>query len=64
MHEGVARNGSHLFPVLSYDHFTGPSDDDVRALYAYFMTRTPVHASASAWVRSGPDPERTMTRIG
>jgi len=46
MHEGVSRNGSHLFPVFSYDHFTGLSDDDVRALYAYFMTRTPVHASA------------------
>jgi len=46
MHEGVSRNGSHLFPVFSYDHISGLSDDDVRALYAYFMTRTPVHASA------------------
>jgi mono/diheme cytochrome c family protein len=46
MHEGVSRDGSHLFPVFSYDHFTRLSDEDVRALYAYFMTRTPVHASA------------------
>jgi mono/diheme cytochrome c family protein len=46
MHEGVSRDGSHLFPVFSYDHFTKLSDDDVRALYAYFMTRTPVHAPA------------------
>jgi mono/diheme cytochrome c family protein len=44
MHEGVSRDGSHLLPVFSYDHFTKLSDDDVRALYAYFMTRTPVHA--------------------
>src|SRR5262249_24239940 len=44
MHEGVSRDGSHLFPVFTYDHFTKLSDEDVRALYAYFMTRTPVHA--------------------
>jgi mono/diheme cytochrome c family protein len=46
MHEGVSRDGSHLFPVFTYDHFTKLSDDDVRALYAYFMTRAPVHAPA------------------
>jgi mono/diheme cytochrome c family protein len=46
MHEGVSRDGSHLLPVFSYDHFTRLSDEDVRALYAYFMTRTPVHAPA------------------
>jgi mono/diheme cytochrome c family protein len=46
MHEGVSRDGSHLFPVFSYDHFTRLSDEDVRALYAYFMTRAPVHAPA------------------
>ncbi|WP_331375189.1 c-type cytochrome [Sinorhizobium chiapasense] len=45
MHEGVSRDGSHLLPVFSYDHFTKLSDDDVHALYAYFMTRTPVHAT-------------------
>jgi mono/diheme cytochrome c family protein len=46
MHEGVARDGSLLFPAFTYDHFTKLSDDDVRALYAYFMTRTPVRAPA------------------
>src|SRR5215475_9100166 len=46
MHEGVSRDGSHLFPVFTYDHFSRLSDDDVRALYAYFMTRPPVHAPA------------------
>src|SRR5262245_4040462 len=46
MHEGVSRDGSHLFPVFTYDHFTRLTDDDVRALYAYFMTRKPVHAPA------------------
>ena len=39
MQEGVARDGSLLFPAFPYDHFTKLSDDDVQALYAYFMTR-------------------------
>jgi mono/diheme cytochrome c family protein len=46
MHEGVARDGSHLFPGFPFDHFTKLSDDDVKALYAYFMTRPPVRAPA------------------
>jgi mono/diheme cytochrome c family protein len=48
MHEGVARDGSHLFPAFPYDHFTKVSDDDVKALYAYMMTRPPVTATAPA----------------
>src|SRR5215470_17690632 len=44
LREGVSRDGSHLFPVFPYDHFTKLSDEDVQALYAYFMTRRPVHA--------------------
>ncbi|MEA2771772.1 MAG: hypothetical protein QOD93_4734 [Acetobacteraceae bacterium] len=45
MHEGVARDGSHLFPAFPYDHFTKVSDDDVKAVYAYIMTRPPVSTS-------------------
>src|ERR1700720_1348989 len=48
MHEGVARDGSHLFPAFPYDHFTKVSDDDVTALYAYLMTRPAVGAPARA----------------
>lgn len=44
LHEGVSRDGSHLFPVFPYDHFTKLSDADVSALYAFFMTREPVQA--------------------
>ena len=46
MREGVARDGSHLFPAFPLDHFTRLSDDDVRALYA--TSRAPVRASAQA----------------
>jgi mono/diheme cytochrome c family protein len=48
MHEGVARDGSHLFPAFPYDHFTKVSDDDVKAIYAYLMTQPPVRASTLA----------------
>ncbi|WJR76540.1 cytochrome c [Bradyrhizobium sp. NP1] len=46
MRSGVARNGAHLYPTFPYDHFTNVSDEDDRALYAFLMTREPVHAPA------------------
>src|ERR1700761_4847540 len=46
MHEGVARDGSHLFPAFPYDHFTKISDDDVDAIYAFIMSQKAVHAPA------------------
>lgn len=48
MHEGVARDGSHLLPAFPYDHFTRLSDEDVAALYAYMMTRPAVVAPRKA----------------
>jgi len=44
MHEGVDRRGRDLYPAFPYDHFTKVSDDDVDAIYAFLMTRTPVSA--------------------
>lgn len=46
MREGVARDGSHLFPAFPYQHFNQVNDQDLAALYAYFMTRKPVVAPA------------------
>src|SRR6201991_4793486 len=48
MRSGVDRDGRHLYPTFPYDHFTNVSEDDDRALYAYLMTRPPVHAPARA----------------
>lgn len=45
LREGVRRDGAHLYPAFPYDRFSLTSDDDVHALYAYLMTRTPVHAT-------------------
>src|ERR1700739_1684535 len=46
MRVGVDREGRHLYPTFPYDHFTNVSDEDDPALYAYLMTREPVHATA------------------
>jgi mono/diheme cytochrome c family protein len=48
LRQGVRRDGAHLYPAMPYDHFAGLSDGDVRALYAFLMTRRPVSATAPA----------------
>ena len=45
LHDGVARDGSHLFPAFPFDHFTKVTDEDLTALYAYLMTQKPVQAA-------------------
>ena len=42
MREGVRKDGAHLYPAFPYDRFTRTSDEDVAALYAYFMSLPPV----------------------
>jgi mono/diheme cytochrome c family protein len=42
MTQGVARDGSHLYPALPYEHFTHVENDDLKAIYAFLMTRQPV----------------------
>ncbi|MGQ7790872.1 cytochrome c [Faunimonas sp. B44] len=46
MREGVARDGTHLYPAFPYPHYARASDEDLRALYAYLMTRPAVRAEA------------------
>lgn len=41
MRQGVARDGRHLYPAFPYDHFTKLATPDLRALYAFLMTREP-----------------------
>lgn len=45
MREGVSRDGSHLFAAFPYNAYTLLSDDDVKALYAYLVTRPPVSST-------------------
>jgi mono/diheme cytochrome c family protein len=44
MREGIADDGRHLYPAFPYDHFRHVADDDLRALYAFLLTRDPVRA--------------------
>lgn len=46
LREGVSRDGHLLYPAFPYDHYTRLQDADIYALYAYLMTRDPVHAVA------------------
>ncbi len=39
MREGIARDGSELYPAFPFDHFTRLSDTDISALYAYLMSQ-------------------------
>ena len=60
MQSGVNRDGQHLYPTFPYDHFTHVSDEDDRALYAFLMTRPPVHAPARANQLSFPFDQRAV----
>ena len=44
LRDGVDRKGRHLYPAFPYDHFTHLTDDDIHALYAFMITRDPVHS--------------------
>lgn len=35
--QGVAKDGHQLYPAMPYDAYSGITDEDMRALYAYFM---------------------------
>lgn len=43
MHEGIAADGSHLYPAFPYPWFTRATREDVDAIYAYLRTVPPVH---------------------
>ena len=45
MHEGVSRDGSHLFAAFPFNAYTELQEDDVKELYAYLMTRPAVSAT-------------------
>ena len=46
MRQGVARDGRLLYPAFPYNHYTQLAQDDIRALYAFFMTRPALDAPA------------------
>jgi alcohol dehydrogenase (quinone), cytochrome c subunit len=49
LRNGVARGEKHLYPAMPYPSYSKITDEDMRALYAYFMHGVkPAHAPAPA----------------
>ncbi len=48
MHEGIDRQGKHLYPAFPYPWYTRISRDDVLSIKAYLDTLTPVRQRAPA----------------
>jgi mono/diheme cytochrome c family protein len=41
MRRGVAKDGHHLYPAMPYPSYAKVSEDDLKALYAFFMESVP-----------------------
>lgn len=41
LYDGVRPDGTHLYPAMPYENFRRISEEDVRAMYAYFMEQVP-----------------------
>jgi mono/diheme cytochrome c family protein len=48
LHQGIGRNGEHLYPAMPYTNYTLLSDGDALAIKTYLFTQKPVHASTPA----------------
>jgi mono/diheme cytochrome c family protein len=42
VHSGIRADGKYLYPAMPFDAFTMISEDDLKALWAYFRSVTPV----------------------
>jgi mono/diheme cytochrome c family protein len=45
LHDGVTRNGTHLYPAMPYTSYRGMTRADSDAIYAYLMHLRPMHVS-------------------
>lgn len=58
--EGVSRNGRHLYPAFPYDHMAKMREADIKAVYAFLMTRTPIEATTPANTLAFPYSMRSL----
>lgn len=64
LREGVRRDGARLYPAMPYTSYSGLTDADVHALYAYFMSAVrPVDRAAPATSLPFPFNIRTSMRF-
>lgn len=45
VHQGIARDGSRLYPAFPYESYTLITDEDTKAIKAYLFSLKPVHAA-------------------
>ncbi len=62
LHEGIAPNGSHYYPLFPYPNFTRMTRDDVVAIRAYLATLQPVHSTTSSPELRWPYSYRALMR--
>jgi mono/diheme cytochrome c family protein len=48
MRKGVAKDGHHLYPAMPYPSYAKVSEDDLKALYAFFMESVPAVSRKNA----------------
>ena len=48
MRQGVAKDGHHLYPAMPYPSYAKVSEDDLKALYAFFMESVPATSRKNA----------------
>jgi mono/diheme cytochrome c family protein len=63
MHEGIDRQGNHLYPAFPYPSYTKVSRDDVRAIKAYLDTVKPVRQRPTPNELPWPMSMRSMMAI-
>ncbi len=44
MHQGLGRDGTYLYPVMPFDHYTLVTRDDAMAIKAYLFSLPPAHS--------------------
>jgi mono/diheme cytochrome c family protein len=58
LHEGLAKDGTHLYPAFPYTSYTGLSREDAVAMKAYLFSLPAVHAPARPNTLSFPFDQR------
>jgi mono/diheme cytochrome c family protein len=61
MRDGIGKSGRHLFPAMPYVSYRQMSEGDVDAIYAFLMTRQPIHTATPADSFPLPYIRQTMT---
>ncbi len=58
LHQGIVKDGTHLYPAFPHTSYTGLSREDAVAIKAYLFSLPPVHAPARADQLSFPFNQR------